>query len=150
MIKIIISVIVITLAILGITFYNINFKDQKPKDNSTNEITTNITSINENEEENNNFIIKVTIMLYDINKNVIVNDNLEGNNKTLYELLNENYNIRCEDTIHGKIILDFETVKTDFKTKYIAIYVNGKYSSKGLSYIALEDGITIEFKETNL
>ena len=121
MIKIIISVIVITLAILGITFYNINFKDQKPKDNSTNEITTNITSINDNEEENNNYIIKVTIMLYDINKNVIVNDNLEGNNKTLYELLNENYNIRCEDTVHGKIILDFETVKTDFKTKYIVM-----------------------------
>jgi len=65
-------------------------------------------------------------------------------------LLNSNYDIRCEDTIHGKIILDFNSVKTDFKTEYIAIYVNGKYSSKGLSYITLEDGIIIEFKETKL
>jgi len=43
-----------------------------------------------------------------------------------------------------------ESVITDFKTEYIAIYVNGKYSNKGVSYIVLEDGIKIEFKETKL
>ena len=43
-----------------------------------------------------------------------------------------------------------ESVTTDFVTEYIAIYVNGKYSNKGVSYITLENKILIEFRETKL
>ena len=134
-IKIIISVIVISLAITGIALYNNLYLNKKPTNNNT---TTTINNI------------EVTIMLTDIDNNIIINDKLNGNDKTLYDLLNENYNIRCEDGPHGKKILDFESVKTDFKNNYLAIYVNDIYSTKGLSYITLEDRIKIEFRETKL
>ena len=65
-------------------------------------------------------------------------------------MLNENYKIRYEDSTYGVKLLDMESIKTDFKTTYLAIYVDGKYSSKGVSYIELHNGIIIEFKETKL
>ncbi len=155
-IKIIISVFIVAIAITGITIYNNHFKN--PKADATKNTNNNVNIQNSIENNNstnshnstNNLIVEVNIILYDIDNNIIINDKLEGNNKSLFELLDENYKIRYENSTYGVKLLDMESVTTDFKTKYIAIYVNDKYSNKGVSYIALENGIKIEFKETKL
>ena len=144
-IKIIISVFIIACAMIGITFYNSRFKNTKAKENVLTETDTTIDDIT-----STNNILEINTILYDINKNIIVNDKLDGDNKSLFDLLNENYKIRYEDSTYGVKLLDMESIKTDFKTTYLAIYVDGKYSSKGVSYIELHNGIIIEFKETKL
>ena len=136
-IKIIISVVIITLAIIGISLYNQKYKNKKPANNDTTNSET-IASIS------------VTIIAYDIDKNKICDDKYDGKNKTLFDILNENYDIRYDETSLGVRLFDFESIKTDFKTEYIAIYVDNKYSNKGISYIELHDGIIIELKETKL
>ena len=136
-IKIIISIVIITLAIIGISLYNQKYKNKKPANNDTTNSET-IASIS------------VTIIAYDIDKNKICDDKYDGKNKTLFDILNENYDIRYDETSLGVRLFDFESIKTDFKTEYIAIYVDNKYSNKGISYIELHDGIIIELKETKL
>lgn len=148
-IKIIISIIVISLAITGIALYNNLYKDKKATNNQNVTTTSFLNDENTTNNINENYI-EVTIILKDKNNKEIINDKLNAYDKTLFELLNENYTIRCEDTYQGKIILDFESIKTDFKTYYLAIYVNGRYSDKGLSYIVLEYGMVVEFRETKL
>ena len=136
-IKIIIYIVIITLAIIGISLYNQKYKNKKPANNDTTNLET-IASIS------------VTIIAYDIDKNKICDDKYDGKNKTLFDILNENYDIRYDETSLGVRLFDFESIKTDFKTEYIAIYVDNKYSNKGISYIELHDGIIIELKETKL
>ena len=137
-IKIIISIVIITLAIIGISLYNQKYKNKKPANNDTTNTETNVS-------------ISVTIIAYDIDKNKICDDKYDGNNKTLFDILNENYDIRYDESESlGVRLLDFESIKTDFKKEYIAIYVDNKYSNRGISFIELHDGIIIELKETKL
>ena len=69
---------------------------------------------------------------------------------TLFNLLDTNYDIVYDETIYGVRLLGIDTIITDFKSSYIAIYVDNKYSSYGISNIKLYDGIKISFKEQTL
>ena len=81
----------------------------------------------------------------------IRNDNYQvKSDTTLFNLLDTNYDIVYDETIYGVRLLGIDTIITDFKSSYIAIYVDNKYSSYGISNIKLYDGIKISFKEQTL
>ncbi len=81
----------------------------------------------------------------------IRNDNYQvKSDVTLFNLLDTNYDIVYDETIYGVRLLGIDTIITDFKSSYIAIYVDNKYSSYGISNIKLYDGIKISFKEQTL
>lgn len=69
---------------------------------------------------------------------------------TLFELLDSNYELVYDETIYGVRLLGIDTIITDFKTSYIAIFVDDKYSEYGISNIKLYDGIKITLKETKI
>lgn len=82
---------------------------------------------------------------------IIKNDNFEVKSETtLFELLDSKYEIIYDITGYGVRLLGIDTIITDFKSSYIAIYVDNKYSSYGISNIKLYDGIKISFKEQTL
>ena len=128
-IKIALAFLAIAFLITSLVIYNKNFKDKKNKDNPN---------------------IEVNIVLIDIEGKELLNDFYNGYDKTLFDILNDNYKIRYDESIYGIRLLDFESVKTDFTNTYIAIYVDESYSTKGISYITLYDKIKIEFKETKI
>lgn len=93
----------------------------------------------------------VTIVVEDKSGKEVVNKNIEflkGDN--LVDLLDENFKVVMEDGPYGKVIYSIENVETDFQTSYLAIYVDGKYSEVGLSYIELRDKLVVKFVETVL
>ena len=82
---------------------------------------------------------------------IIKDDNYEvKSDVTLFNLLDSKYELVYDETIYGIRLLGIDTIITDFKTSYIAIYVDDKYSSYGISKIELYDGIKIDFKETKI
>ncbi|MBQ3252933.1 MAG: hypothetical protein IJA65_00115 [Acholeplasmatales bacterium] len=121
-IKIVISLILIIATIL-VVYY---FKQNKQTDDLK-EIT--IIVVNKNEEE-------------------IINDTYEVKKESLFDILDENYEIRYKEDIYGKVLYDIENIKTDFYTSYIAIYINDEYSNLGISSIILKDNMVITLKET--
>ncbi len=90
----------------------------------------------------------VNIKLYDIDEKLISDKNIGYNeDEKLIDLLEKNYKVRTSTSIYGYILLDIDDIKTDFKTTYIAIYVDDNYSNVGISGIVLYDGMRIAFKE---
>lgn len=84
-------------------------------------------------------------------KEIIKDDNYEINSDvTLFNLLDSNYELVYDETVYGVRLLGIDTIITDFKTSYIAIYVDNNYSSYGISKIKLYDGIKITFRETKI
>jgi len=80
---------------------------------------------------------------------------------TLLSLMDNHYNITCANASYqpttcdnppliGSIILGIDTVDTDWFNTYIAIYINGEYSSSGIDLISLTDGTTYTFKYTEV
>jgi hypothetical protein len=71
---------------------------------------------------------------------------------TLFDLLEENYDIGCADSSYqlssecseniltSRVILKIDGIETDWDNSYIAIYENDKYSILGIDEIALNDG----------
>ncbi len=49
--------------------------------------------------------------------------------------------------IKGGVLYELDDIVTDFKTSYIAIYVNDEYSEKGCMLIPLFDGYVYKFVE---
>ena len=82
--------------------------------------------------------------VYDLNKDQATKKD------ALFNLLNNNYQIRYETSIYGVTLLDIDSIKTDFRNSYIAIYIDDKYSNFGISSINLYDGIKISLKETRI
>lgn len=124
-IKIIVSILLITTVAVTIVLTNNN----KP---------------NKGDIYNVNIVIK--------NQSETLNDdNYEiESDQTLFDLLDSNYELKYDNTAYGVRLLGIDTIITDFKTSYIAIYVDDKYSSYGISNIKLYDGIKITLKETKL
>ncbi len=90
----------------------------------------------------------VNIKLYDIDEKLISDKNIGyKEDEKLIDLLEKNYKVRTSTSIYGYILLDIDDIKTDFKTTYIAIYVDDNYSNVGISGIVLYDGMRIAFKE---
>ena len=104
---------------------------------------------NKNEVKNDE-IYNVNIVVSN-REETIRNDNYQiKSDVTLFNLLDSNYDIVYDETIYGVRLLGIDTIITDFKSSYIAIYVDNKYSSYGISNIKLYDGIKISFKEQTL
>ena len=104
---------------------------------------------NKNEIKNDE-IYNVNIVISN-QEEIIKNDNYQvKSDTTLFNLLDTNYEIVYDETLYGIRLLGIDTIITDFKSSYIAIYVDNKYSSYGISNIKLYDGIKISFKEQTL
>ena len=77
---------------------------------------------------------------------------------TLFSLLDENYDVGCANSsfqlsdvcekgmFSSRIILEIDTLKTDWRNSYISIYENGEYSVHGIDDISLNDGDIFEFE----
>ncbi len=105
--------------------------------------------VNKNEVKNDE-IYNVNIVVSN-REETIRNDNYQiKSDVTLFNLLDTNYDIVYDETIYGVRLLGIDTIITDFKSSYIAIYVDNKYSNYGISNIKLYDGIKISFKEQTL
>ncbi len=90
----------------------------------------------------------VNIKLYNIDEKLISDKNIGyKEDEKRIDLLEKNYKVRTSTSIYGYILLDIDDIKTDFKTTYIAIYVDDNYSNVGISGIILYDGMRIAFKE---
>lgn len=122
-IKIIVSVILIGIAI-G-TFFIVNNLAKKSDSDGT-----------------------INIKIYDINNDLVSDKDIEFKKDDKFiDILENNYKIRTSIGTYGYILLDIEEIKTDFRTTYIAIYIDDKYSNVGISGIILYDGMKVSFKE---
>lgn len=89
--------------------------------------------------------------LVDKNNITIYDDTIifkEGD--TLLGLLDEKYGVRYDNGQFGAVVLDIGSVKTDFYTTYLAIYVDDEYSSMGISNIKLVAGMRVKIVEVIL
>ena len=80
------------------------------------------------------------------------------NEDTLFNILEENYEVGCANSsfqlsdvcekgmFSSRIILEIDTLKTDWRNSYISIYENGEYSVHGIDDISLNDGDIFEFE----
>ena len=104
---------------------------------------------NKNETKSDE-IYHVNIVISNQEK-ILKDDNYEvKSDVTLFNLLDSKYELVYDETIYGIRLLGIDTIITDFKTSYIAIYVDNKYSNYGISKIKLYDGIKIDLKETKI
>ena len=80
---------------------------------------------------------------------------------TLLNVLSESFDVKCADQnyqptscentpIIGTVILGLDDVLTDWTHNYLAIYIDGTYSTVGIDHIVLSDGMTITFVKTNV
>ena len=91
---------------------------------------------------------RINIKVYDINETMVSDKDIEfKKDDKLIDLLEKNYTIRTSSSTYGLILYDIDSIKTDFTTTYIAIYIDDKYSNYGISSIKLYDGMRISFKE---
>ena len=82
----------------------------------------------------------ITIQVIDKNGIETINENyIFDESDSLFEILNNNYNIAYREYTVGIILLCIEEVCTNFDSDYIAIYIDGEYSKYGISIIPLED-----------
>ena len=91
---------------------------------------------------------RINIKVYDINETMVSDKDIEfKRDDKLIDLLEKNYTIRTSSSKYGLILYDIDSIKTDFTTTYIAIYIDDKYSNYCISSIKLYDGMRISFKE---
>ncbi len=155
-IKITASVVLVGLTVLSFVLIN-NYNKPKEDDSQTENIINNEISGSEsnNSLEKNEIIYNITIILFDYEKEISnrsydLNKDQATKKDALFNLLNNNYQIRYETSIYGVTLLDIDSIKTDFRNSYIAIYIDDKYSNFGISSINLYDGIKISLKETRI
>ena len=155
-IKITASVVLVGLTVLSFVLIN-NYNKPKEDDSQTENIINNEISGSEsnNSLEKNEIIYNITIILFDYEKEISnrsydLNKDQATKKDALFNLLNNNYQIRYETSIYGVTLLDIDSIKTDFRNSYIAIYIDDKYSNFGISSINLYDGMKISLKETRI
>lgn len=100
----------------------------------------------------------VTIVVIDKNDTVVINDEIgyvDGD--TLFTLLDDNYTLGCADSSYNltdvcepvmfgsRLLLQIDTVITNWTSSYLAIYINDIYATKGVDSIPLEDGSVYKF-----
>ena len=155
-IKITASVVLVGLTVLSFVLIN-NYNKPKEDDSQTENIINNEISGSEsnNSLEKIEIIYNITIILFDYEKEISnrsydLNKDQATKKDALFNLLNDNYQIRYETSIYGVTLLDIDSIKTDFRNSYIAIYIDDKYSNFGISSINLYDGMKISLKETRI
>jgi hypothetical protein len=155
-IKITASVVLVGLTVLSFVLIN-NYNKPKEDDSQTENIINNEISGSEsnNSLEKIEIVYNITIILFDYEKEISnrsydLNKDQATKKDALFNLLNNNYQIRYETSIYGVTLLDIDSIKTDFRNSYIAIYIDDKYSNFGISSINLYDGMKISLKETRI
>ena len=127
-IKLIISVVLLTLAIVTISIINnINKNNAISKDIGT-----------------------ITIEIVPLEKDKIERSIAYKEGSTVWDIVKANFTVRYDESSYGIVLYDIDEVKTDFKTSYIAIYVDDEYSNVGISSIVIRDGMVISFRETKI
>ncbi len=66
---------------------------------------------------------------------------------TLERLLQGKFEVQYEYGQYGAVLIGIGFIKTDFKTTYVSILVNGEYAMYGLSELELVDGYVYSFVE---
>ncbi len=108
----------------------------------------------------NDYDGEITIIVVDQIGDTVSNEQyLFIEEDALFDILDDNYNIGCADSnynltsecaeisgITGRIILKIDDIETDWDNTYIAIYINGDYSTFGIDNIALHDGDVYRFE----
>ncbi len=86
----------------------------------------------------------ITFILKD-QSNILINDDLEyDENQTLWDLLNENYEVVRDERFEYFIIGINEYIIDD--SSYIAIYINDSYALKGANELYLKDQDIVELR----
>lgn len=102
---------------------------------------------------------QITIIVIDENNNERINEKFDFiQEDTLFDLLQENYQVGCADSSYkisyacestpfgARVILSINEVETNWTDSFIAIYVNGEYSIYGIDDIALKEGSIYRFE----
>jgi hypothetical protein len=91
--------------------------------------------------------IKIKLKIIDSqNKTIVEKQIVDKKEQNLFEmLLKSGVNFNYKKYTYGAFITEIEGLKPN-NNEYIAIYVNGKYSDKGVSSIMPKNNDTIEFK----
>ena len=92
----------------------------------------------------------ITIELVDLDNNKTSKEFKYYEGDTLWSIMEKNYEVRYTTTQYGIFLYDIDEIKTDGIHTYIAIYLDDVYSSKGISYIELKDGLLISLREAVL
>lgn len=77
---------------------------------------------------------------------------------TLFNILDENYDLGCANSsfqvsevcekgmFSSRVLLEINSLKTDWRNSYISIYENDEYSTQGIDNISLNDGDKFVFE----
>ena len=80
------------------------------------------------------------------------------NEDTLFSILDKNYDLGCANSSYqlsevcekglftSRILLEINTLKTDWRNSYISIYENEEYSTQGIDNISINDGDKFVFE----
>jgi len=108
---------------------------------------------------------EITVVLYD--ENSLVSETViefEAGD-TLFEILNESYEITCMNNsyepdpscevasfsgVSGRIILEIDSLKSNWTDSYIEIEINGEKSNYGIDALKFEDEDVIGFRLKSL
>ncbi len=101
----------------------------------------------------------ISITLKDEKGDTISNEDYEFTNEdTLFSILDENYDLGCANSSYhvsdvcdkglftSRILLEINTLKTDWRNSYISIYENEEYSTQGIDNISINDGDIFVFE----
>ena len=105
----------------------------------------------------------IHIEVVDQNGVIVVNDYYDFEEKiSLFDILNENYQIGCADSsynidytcefevLNNHMILAIESVETDWYNSFLEITINGVESQYGVDSIMLEDDMVYRLQYTSL
>ena len=112
-------------------------------------------------QNSNDVAGEITIVVVNQIDEIIIEDTLAfEESDTLYSVMDENYQLLCANAsyqisddcenrlFNSKVIMQIESVVTDWNNNFIAIYVNDVYSNNGIDNIPLNDGDIIRFEYT--
>lgn len=101
----------------------------------------------------------ITIILIDEIGDTISSEEYDfTSDDTLFDLLDENYEVGCADLSYqlssecsqniltSRVILKIDEIETDWMNTYIAIYENDEYSLNGIDNMTLNDGDIFVFE----
>ena len=112
---------------------------------------------NTTEYDDDNAQSTIVFHLYDENGEEKINDTLKFTlGESIYDILNRNYVLKCQDNAIGKAVLSVNEYETDFVHSYFAFYIKKvtdsemKYSNYGVEGVKAEDKMEIEFRWTGI
>ncbi|MBO7080204.1 MAG: hypothetical protein J6W64_10505 [Bacilli bacterium] len=127
-IKIIITILLLSLCIVSVLLFNKYVKDK---------------AISKE-------IGKITIELIDFDGTKSQKEFSYKEGDSIWPIIKDNYRVEYTETQFGIMLIEIDDIITDFTTTYIAIYVNDEYSNYTISNIPIKDGLFISLRATYL